>query len=216
MGLSGEDELQPAVLARDPPQALHVVEDQIGPFVGCGAAREAERQHVDVEPGVELPVHELEELAFGRLMGSPDFVVWNAQGITQAEVVLLPAGNVAVEQLAERWRSPGRNVNTVGDRVDPVLREHVTRDLTVLLGHAVDVVAEGERQVGHVEALLVADRIVDAAGLPVAQHLIHQLEGELVVAGRDRGVGGEDTLLMDGLEILGRDVVSPLLLAELA
>ena len=114
VGLAGEDELQSAVLARDPPQPLDVVEEQVGPLVGRGAASEAERQHVDVEPGVGLPVHGFDEPAFGLPMGGPDLVGWNAQGVTQAEIVLLASrrcsGRTARGTAARpRWRRGHRS-----------------------------------------------------------------------------------------------------------
>ena len=102
------------------------------------------------------------------------------------------SGAHLIEQLAEQRMDPGRRVHAVGDGVDPVAREHLPRRLGMAHGHAVDPVAEIERQPGHVEHVGAGEmaQLVDLEEL--AQHLLDQLVGEAVVAGLDRRVGGED------------------------
>ncbi len=119
-------------------------------------------------------------------------------------------------------------MDAVGDGIHAIFGEHVLGHLGVLLGDAVDVVAQVERQVGHVEHVRAADR-VGADGRPIAppQDVVgeagdqgvglvevnvkrahqppHHLDGELIVPGGHRGVRGEDALLPDCVEVLGHD-----------
>ncbi len=88
---------------------------------------------------------------------------------------------------------PGGGVDAVGDGVDLVVGEHLLRDLAVLHGDAVDVAREAQGEVGHVEQRVVqAAEALDGGAALVAEHGVHLVEAELVVAGGDGGVGGED------------------------
>ena len=87
-------------------------------------------------------------------------------------------------------------MDAVGDGVDVVVGEHLLRDLAVLHGDAVDVAREAQGEVGHVEqAVVQAAEALDGGAALVAEDGVHLVEAELVVAGGDRRVGGEDALL---------------------
>ena len=106
---------------------------------------------LEIHARVGFAVHPVDELALGLHVRVPDFLRRDAQRVAQAETVLAPAGDVLVEQRLERGRHPCRRVDAVGDGVDLILGEHVPRDLGVFLGDAVDVVAQVEREVRHVQ-----------------------------------------------------------------
>ncbi len=118
-----------------------------------------------------------------------------------------PAADVAVVQRLQRRRRPVGHMHAVGDRVDLVLRVHLPRDLAVLLGHAIDVVAVVEREVGHVEPAVEAE-LGDPLGVGVAvigDQRGDQAQRELVVPGRHRGVRREYAQRAHRLGQLGRD-----------
>ena len=72
----------------------------------------------------------------------------------------------------------------------------------MLHGDAVDVARETQGEVGHVhEAVVKGAGALDGGGTLMAQHLVHLVEAELVVACRDGGVGCEDALLFHGLKV---------------
>ena len=51
------------------------------------------------------------------------------------------------------------------------------------------------------QAVVQAAEALDGGGALVAEDGVHLVEAELVVAGGDRGVGGEDALLLDGFDV---------------
>ena len=50
-------------------------------------------------------------------------------------------------------------MNAIGDRVDIITRKHESRYLAVFFGHAVDVMTEIEREIGHVQHALAAEHV---------------------------------------------------------
>jgi hypothetical protein len=113
-----------------------------------------------------------------------------------------PVGDLVVKELLEVRREPGGGVDAVGDGVDMHLREHGLRDLAVLHGHAVDVAREAQRQIGHVEQVVMqAAEALDDRGALMAEHLQHLVQAELVMAGGHGSVRGEDALLGDGVGV---------------
>ena len=135
------------------------------------------------------------------MRGFDDF---GLDAVDRAEVlvVVTPLGDFLVEQLLEGLREPGGCVHAVGDGVDGVLGEHLLRDLAVQHGDAVDVAREAQGEVGHVEQVVVQGaEALDGGGAVGAEDLAHLVEAELVVAGGDGGVGGEDALLLDGFGV---------------
>src|SRR5260370_24241670 len=84
-------------------------------------------------------------------MRGPDFLRRQAQRAPQTVIVLAPRWNVAVKELLKRRRSPSAGVNTIGDGLDRYFRKHLARSLAVLLGHAIDVGAQAQRQLRHVD-----------------------------------------------------------------
>src|SRR5882724_4932919 len=73
----------------------------------------------------------------------------------------------------------------------------------VFFRHAVDEVAEIERQVGHVEDALATEHLVHGVkSLAGAEHAFDELQRKLIMAGGDGRMGGEHALLTDGLHIV--------------
>jgi hypothetical protein len=70
----------------------------------------------------------------------------------------------------------------------------VLRNLAVALGDAVDVVAEVQREVGHVEHAVAAEDLAHLEDLGPADHLPRQVQRELIVAGGHRSMGSEHAL----------------------
>jgi hypothetical protein len=94
--------------------------------------------------------HYFQQFVLGDQMGGPDFFWRKAQRATEAVVVFAPRGNVAIENFSERGRGPGAGVNTIGNCFDGYAGKHLARGLAVLLGDAVDIFAETQREIRHV------------------------------------------------------------------
>ena len=93
-------------------------------------------------------------------------------------------------------------MDTVGDGVDLIVGKHLLRDLAVLHGDSVNEAGEAQRDVGHVHQTVVETTgAFDGCSAVVAEHLVHLVEAELIVAGGDGSVGGEDTLLADSFHV---------------
>src|SRR5206468_4442262 len=105
-----------------------------------------------------------------------------------------PARNVAVEQLLKGGRSPGGGMDAVSDGINCVAGEHQLRHFSMLLGHAVDVVAEIEREVSQVQSAFAAEDLFHREYIRATEHAAHEIERELVVSGRNRCVRGKDAL----------------------
>jgi hypothetical protein len=115
---------------------------------------------------------------------------------TEVTVVGAPVRNFGVEELLEGGRHPGGGVDSVGDGVHLVLREHELGYLAVLHGHSIDIAGEAESKVGHVEETIVKTACsFDGGSALGSEDLVHLIETELVVPGGDRSMGGEDASL---------------------
>ncbi len=155
-----------------------------------------------------------EQVLVVPLANGPEFLVRDVQDWRPDVFVLhalLPiGGEIPVEQLLHGRRNPGREVDAIGDggdrgqrRLDvgPDVVPHGAGDLAVAGADAVAVTGEAHGERGHVEAV--------AAGVVVPQFekcfagqtepgpketevAIHEVGRKDIVAGRDRGVGGED------------------------
>src|SRR5215813_4645909 len=92
---------------------------------------------------------------------------------------------------------------TIGDRIDRIVRKHVSGYFAVLFRHTVDIVAEIERQVSHVEQALAAEHLWHGMkGGARAKHAFDELQWKLIVTCRDWGMGGKHTVLADALHVL--------------
>ncbi len=98
-------------------------------------------------------------------------------------------------------------MNAVGDRVYLVIGKHQTRYFSMSLGHTVDVVAEIQRQIGHVKHPIVAEYVFHQAYLITPQHMHGHIQWEAVVPGGYRRMRGEDTLSPHRLDIVTGDHV---------
>src|SRR5208282_108644 len=81
----------------------------------------------------------------------PDFFRGKSERATEAVVVFAPLRDLAVEELLERGRRPSSSVNAVGDGFNGNFRKHLARSDAVLFRDAVDVGAEAEREVSHIQ-----------------------------------------------------------------
>ena len=194
-------------------QASDVGEDQVGPLVGRGSARETDGE-VSAREGAIGPVADLfEKFVLGLDVRRPDLLLRDLDRVAQRERVAGPSGNVTVEETTEAVARPGKGVHSVGDRVDRVSGEHLLRDLAVPLGHAVDVMGKVQREPRHVEPVLASQHPDLLGGQGLAQHLLHELVGELVVSRRDRRVRREDAAPPDVFDV-SRDVFGVRLRAQ--
>ena len=202
VGFAGIQDLKAADLFGDSDEALGVLKEQAGAFVGGNAAGEAEREDVGVEVVAGALSDGSEEAQFALVVSGG--YACRIDTVDRAEVVIVgaPVGDLAVEEILELWREPGRGVDAVGDGVDLVLGEHFLRDLAVLHGDAVDEAREAQGDVGHVhEAVVKTAELIDGGGAIMTEDLVHLIDTELIVACRHGGVGGEDALLADGVDV---------------
>src|SRR5882762_3803567 len=98
----------------------------------------------------------------GDEMRRPDVFRGQAQRTTQAVVVFPPRRNVAVKKLLERGRSPRADVNTIGNRFNGNLREHLARSLSMHFRDAINIRAEAQRKLRHVEGGAASRRLLDS------------------------------------------------------
>ncbi len=202
VSLAGHEELQAADAVGDLDEALGRVQNKAGALVGGDAAGEAEGQDVGVKIDAGALLDRLEEAQLAGQVGGFDDFGLDAVDRFKVLVIVTPFGNFLVEQLLKGLREPSGRVHAVGDGVDRVLREHLLRNLAVQHGDAVDVAREAQREVGHVEQVVVQGAEAFDGGRAVgAEDLAHLVEAELVVAGRDGCVSGEDALLLDGVGV---------------
>ena len=96
-------------------------------------------------------------------------------------------------------------MHAVGNGVDRIFGKHQLRDLGVFLGDAVDVIAEVQGKMGHVEQAVIAEDILHLRKFLPPQHADRQLQGKLVVAGGHGRVRGEDAQLPDRAYIVVRE-----------
>jgi hypothetical protein len=145
----------------------------------------------------------IEHLALSGKVGVPHLLVGDTEGIAQAEIVLAPSGNVPIKQGLKGRRGPRRRMHAIGDRIDRIVCEHVSGHFPMLFRDTVDVVAEIERQVGHVEDALATEHlwhgVKHGAG---AKHAFHEFERKLIMPGGNRGMGGKHAVLTDDLDVV--------------
>jgi len=97
-------------------------------------------------------------------------------------------------------------MDPVGNGVYRVSGVHQSRYLAVPFRHPVDVSAEVQGKIGHVKAPLVADGLFQIGDVDaVFAHPRHEIERELVMSRRNGGVGGEDTALANGRDVVLAD-----------
>ena len=178
------------------------MEEKAGALVGGDAAGETEGQNVGVEVMAGSLGDGAEEAKLTLVVSSSD--AGGVDAVDRAKVLVVGAsvGDLAVEKLLKMGGEPGGGVNAVGDGVDLVAGEHLLGDLAVLHGDAVDEARETQGDIGHVhEAIVKTAELLDGSAAVVAENLVHLVDAELVVAGGDGSVSGEDALLTDGFDI---------------
>ena len=198
MGFAGVDDLDGTDIGSNAIQPVDVVEQQVRAFVCRHSTREADGEVVFVELHSICRIDIAQESALGVKVRVLDLLEGRAGDVAKALIVFAPTGDVPVEQLSKRRRGPGRRVDTVCDRFYVVAVEHPTRYLTVTAGDAVDVAAVPERELGHVE-LVIVHRVQLAEALPCVrtEDAFHDVRGEAIVARRKRCVRGEDAMISD-------------------
>lgn len=74
-------------------------------------------------------------------------------------------------------------------------------------GYAIDVVAEVEGEVGHVQRIIHAVELIEQFGRSAVEDAVNQLAGEFVVPGRYGGVRGEYAESSDSFNLLVAEYV---------
>src|SRR5712692_8634164 len=146
MCLAGINNLELAGVLGNLPETIEIGQDQVGALVSCCAARETDCESFGIKLEASLLAHRLEQIVLGNQMSRPDFLRRQAQRTPQTVVVLTPRRNIAVKELLKRRRSPCPGVHAVGDGLDRGTRKHLARSFPVLLGNAVDIGAQAQRQ----------------------------------------------------------------------
>lgn len=90
-------------------------------------------------------------------------------------------------------------MDAVGDRVNRIAREETVRDFAVLHGHTIDKARSAQRQLRHVQAVVMATGLQPRAP-SITQHTMGQVGRKLIVTGRDRRMGRKDTLFPDSID----------------
>ena len=202
MGLAGVEDLESADLFSDRDQALGIVKEEAGAFVGGNATGEAEGEDVGVEVMAGALGDGGEEAKLAFVVGGGDAGGLYTVDRAEEQIVGAPVGYLAVKEFLEVRGEPGGGVHAVGDGVHLIFGEHLLGDLRVLHGDGVDDARKPQRDVSHVhEAVVETAELVDGGGAIVAEDLVHLIGTELVVAGGDWGVSGEDTVLANGFNV---------------
>lgn len=157
VSLPGEDELEPTRSLRDRTQEVGIAQDQGHALVLRRPAREADREDIGIELHASGVLYVREEMGLRVGVGAPDLLLRHSDRIAQQEGVGAPAGDLVIVEPAEDLPRPGGGVHAVGDAVDLVPREHRARHLTVLLGHAVHVLAQVHGELRHVKPVVAPE-----------------------------------------------------------
>ena len=207
VGLAAVDDLDGSDFLGDLAETARVGHQQIGALVAGGAASEADGEDVRVEVSAGLGGNCGEEVFLGLGVAAPDALQAQVDGVAHVEAVLAPLGHLLVEEPLHGRSRPGAGVDAVGERLNPIVREHLPRDGAVLHGDAVDVVRVEQRQVRHVEVVLVREAGGEQELMPlVAEDLPDEVAGELVVARGHGSVRGEDALRANLFDVFGDGV----------
>ena len=105
-------------------------------------------------------------------------------------------------------------MHSVGDVVDSVVVEGVfgleqlAGYFTMLLGHAVDVMAEVQREISHVQLAGAAKDFVHLREVAAPQNAPDMIQRKPVVTRRDRSVRGEDALRLNCLHVIVVESIS--------
>ena len=113
MDFAGIDRLDFSAPRRYPFKPLEVAEKQVAAFVRRCPPGEAQGQNARVHLRRTFPVHVLNKPLFAPGVRLPNINARDAERASQAEIVLVPIGNVSVEQLPKWLRCPGASVYTV-------------------------------------------------------------------------------------------------------
>ncbi len=151
MRFASVDDLKMSGVLRDLAQAVQVREDQIRALVSRGTPRKTDREDFFIETEARFFANGFQKFVLGDEMCRPDFFRRKPKRAAKTVIVLAPLGDLAIEELLKWRRGPRPGVNAVGDGFDRNFREHLARSDAVLLGHTIDVLAETQRQVGHVQ-----------------------------------------------------------------
>src|SRR3972149_1275555 len=70
------------------------------------------------------------------------------------------------------------------------------------LGHSIDIVAEIKGHESHIQETFAAKDLFHIVHIAASQDTDHQIHGELVMPGRDRGMGGKYASCLNRLDVL--------------
>src|SRR5438093_12603350 len=233
MGLAGVDNLEMSRVLGTLPEPIESGQEQVGALVSRRTARETDREDfgIELEPG--LLTNRLEQLVLGNQVSCPQFLGRQAQGTPQTVIVFAPRGNVAGEEWLKWSRGPRAGVNAIGDGLDRHFRKHLTGSFAVLLGDSVDVCAQAQGQLRHVEGCPAARRFLQVQKILFRlQNALHQIrrgsilqiekhslarkharevfDRKTVVRRGHRSMGGEEEIAADLSNVLAADQLASL------
>ena len=104
MRLSAVENLQAAEFVGTSHQALRIGKEQVGPFISCGAAGEADGENLRPQFDAGAILYRRDESALGFEVRLLNFGFGDIDGIAQGEVILPPAGKMTIEGSLEGRR----------------------------------------------------------------------------------------------------------------
>jgi hypothetical protein len=184
--LPGHDDLHGVVdVGEQPLEARRVAHEQVGALVGREAPREAERERLGVEQGLDAPhlhgrvamarglaqravADEAHEAVLLREVRGPQDLVAELSGAAgqRGRVGVL----VELEHARHLATQPGGHVDAVRDRADLVARPHLAADRAVQRADRVGAAGQPQRERGQVEA--GREAVVPAVGVAEREQLV--------------------------------------------
>src|SRR5678816_277154 len=92
-------------------------------------------------------------------------------------------------------------MNTIRDCIHVITGKHEPRYLTMLFSYAVDIIADIQSQIRHIQQITAAKDVAHLVNLTATENTIHKLQGKLILTCRHRRMGCKDALLSHRLYI---------------
>src|SRR6266498_1290357 len=115
----------------------------------------------------------LDQLSFRLTMSIPNLVFGNAQSIPKAEVFLLPSWDIAVIKFSKRLCRPGICMHPISNGINRITGKHQSGNFPVPFRNSVNVVAQIETQVRHVQTALTTKDILHVVNVAPAKNSLH-------------------------------------------
>jgi hypothetical protein len=139
--------------------------------------------------------HVVQQRALSLFVRLPDGLVRYLVGIFQDFRLMRPLRDDGLKKPSHFGVGPGRRMHPIGDRPHLIAWEDLFRRLRVTLRDSVDVAAQAERELRHVQALLAAMTLQLGEVNVISQRLLDQCIGKSVNARFNRRVCREHTAL---------------------